>query len=250
MSSRKRLVVDVVQSYEEIWLSFLREECIALASTTKLKKKKKQLTDDSKFAILSESRAIELMKMKSSGDDDPLAEATKYALLLPYESVRKVSLNISVDSTIDRELALALISVKSAFGDVVVNASTTKDAKVFLVELLRRLQGVQSCGFILRRLCTRQRVQTNDSRRRRFVFVLTRCRGVSQPRQRQNCFEYVFEPIKFEKVYCECEERRFEKLHVHGSVRVPTRFERFKRKATTIAIHTLFILSFITFRSL
>ena len=109
---------------------------------------------------------------------------------------------------------------------------------------------VQSCGFILRRLCTRQRVQTNDSRRRRFVFVLTRCRGVSQPRQRQNCFEYVFEPIKFEKVYCECEERRFEKLHVHGSVRVPTRFERFKRKATTIAIHTVFILSFITFRSL
>ena len=57
-------------------LSFAKE-CIALASTTKLKKKKKQLTDDSKFAILSESRAIELMKMKSSGDDDPLAEATK-----------------------------------------------------------------------------------------------------------------------------------------------------------------------------
>ena len=61
-------------------------------------------------------------------------------LLLPYESVSKVSLNISVNSTVDRERALALISVKSAFGDVVVNASTTKDAKVFLVELLRRLQ--------------------------------------------------------------------------------------------------------------
>ena len=52
----------------------------------------------------------------------------------------KVSPNISVYSAIDRELALALIGVKSAFGDVVVNASTTKDAKVFLVELLRRLQ--------------------------------------------------------------------------------------------------------------
>ena len=61
-------------------------------------------------------------------------------LLLPYESVSKVSLNISVNTTVDRERALALISVKSAFGDVVVNASTTKDAKVFLVELLRRLQ--------------------------------------------------------------------------------------------------------------
>ena len=52
----------------------------------------------------------------------------------------KVSPNISVYSAIERELALALIGVKSAFGDVVVNASTTKDAKVFLVELLRRLQ--------------------------------------------------------------------------------------------------------------
>ena len=52
----------------------------------------------------------------------------------------KVSPNISVYSAIDRELALAFIGVKSAFGDVVVNASTTKDAKVFLVELLRRLQ--------------------------------------------------------------------------------------------------------------
>jgi len=140
--------VVVESALSSMWFSLMKKsgnlsfakECIALASTTKLKKKKKQLSDDSKFAILSESRAIELMKMKSSGDDDPLAEATKYALLLPYESVRKVSLNISVDSTIDRELALALISVKSAFGDVVVNASTTKDAKIFLVELLRRLQ--------------------------------------------------------------------------------------------------------------
>ena len=51
----------------------------------------------------------------------------------------KVSLNISVNSTVDRERALAIISVRSAFGDV-VNASRTKDAKVFLVELLRRLQ--------------------------------------------------------------------------------------------------------------
>ena len=62
--------------------------------------------------------------------------------------------------------------------------------------------------------------------------MIARCQDVLQPRQRQNCFEYVFEPIYFEKVH-ECEERRFEKLRVHGSVRVPTCFERFKREATT-----------------
>lgn len=123
------------------------KECFALASTTKLKKRKKQLADDSKFSLLSETCALELLKMASSGSNDSLSEATKCALLLPYESARKVSLNISVDS-IDKEIALALIGVKSAFADIVANASststststTTKDAKALLVAILRRLQ--------------------------------------------------------------------------------------------------------------
>ena len=85
MSSPKRLVADVVQSYEEIWQSFLRER--ASRSLRRLKqRRKKQLTDDSKFAILSESRAIELMKMKSSGDDDPQKRLARFTT--PYESAR------------------------------------------------------------------------------------------------------------------------------------------------------------------
>jgi hypothetical protein len=123
------------------------KECFALASTTKLKKRKKQLADDSKFSLLSETCALELLKMASSGSNDSLSEATKCALLLPYESAQKVSLNISVDS-IDKEIALALIGVKSAFADIVANASststststTTKDAKALLVAILCRLQ--------------------------------------------------------------------------------------------------------------
>jgi len=123
------------------------KECFALASTTKLKKRKKQLADDSKFSLLSETCALELLKMASSGSNDSLSEASKCALMLPYESTQKVSLNISVDS-IDKEIALALIGVKSAFADIVANASststststTTKDAKALLVAILRRLQ--------------------------------------------------------------------------------------------------------------
>ena len=69
---------------------FFAKECIALASTTKLKKRKKQLVDDSKFALFSKSHAIELLNKSSSSSSvfSPV-EASKFALLLPYDSVRK-----------------------------------------------------------------------------------------------------------------------------------------------------------------
>ena len=117
-------------------LSFAKE-CIALASTTKLKKRKKQLVDDSKFALLSKSHAIELLNKSSRSSSASPVEASKFALLLPYDSVRK-TWTISVD-IMDRELALALVGVKSAFAEI-VNASTKTNDEKFIVQLLRRLQ--------------------------------------------------------------------------------------------------------------
>ena len=116
---------------------FFAKECIALASTTKLKKRKKQLVDDSKFALLSKSHAIELLNKSSSSSSASPVEASKFALLLPYDSVRK-TWTISVD-IMDRELALALVGVKSAFAEI-VNASTKTNDEKFIVQLLRRLQ--------------------------------------------------------------------------------------------------------------
>jgi len=103
-------------------ISFAKD-CVAL-STIKLKKRKKQLFDADSYSILSETETLKLLFNDIANDNDNnesslKLETAKLALLLPYDSARKQILCADFlfpadGIDMDREFALALVSVKSA----------------------------------------------------------------------------------------------------------------------------------------